>query len=255
MESGVITIETKKSKTETTNYYIPNKGILNIIEKQKNAYLNLNLGNKIPMLVQPKSFYRGHNGQEILGGFLFNDIKYKVPMIISNPQLDKSSDIHEKNIIYSTVNNLGRVGFKINLRVLDFILKYYTDFNLIKDPQVIHPLVIKRKTQKLNYREYLELESYNSQLKLEGDIIRLASLFSGIENFYIPLRIDNRGRLYCNVDYLNYQSVELAKALLLFSKSEKIYKTDEKAINYLKLYGANLYGNGLEKRSELDRLN
>ena len=40
--------------------------------------------------------------------------------------------------------------------------------------------------------------------------------------FYIPTRIDNRGRLYANTDYLNYQSSELAKSLLLFSEGEKI---------------------------------
>lgn len=61
--------------------------------------------------------------------------------------------------------------------------------------------------------------------------------------------MDNRGRIYCNVDYLNYQSTDLAKALLLFARGNFIYKTDKKAINYLKFYGANCYGHKLEKES------
>src|SRR5205809_7983685 len=83
-----------------------------------------------------------------------------------------------------------------------------------------------------------------------------------------PIRIDNR-RLYCETDYLNYQSTELSKSLFskslfsksLFSKSllffskpefskslllflflffikpEFIDKTDNVSIDYLKLYG------------------
>ena len=74
-----------------------------------------------------------------------------------------------------------------------------------------------------------------------------------------PIRIDNR-RLYCETDYLNYQSTELSKSLfskslfsksllffskpefsksllLFFSKPEFIDKTDNVAIDYLKLYG------------------
>lgn len=62
------------------------------------------------------------------------------------------------------------------------------------------------------------------------------------------VRLDYRGRLYCVVEYLNYQSIELAKALLLFSNGEKIYLNDDFAIKYLKIYGANCFGNKLEKK-------
>jgi len=54
--------------------------------------------------------------------------------------------------------------------------------------------------------------------------------------------MDFRGRIYCSSEYLNYQSTELAKSLLLFSKGEKILKNDLNSINYLKGYGANCFG-------------
>jgi DNA-directed RNA polymerase len=49
-------------------------------------------------------------------------------------------------------------------------------------------------------------------------------------------------------EYLNYQGIELAKSLLLFSIEEKVYLNDEIAINYLKIYGANCFGNKVEKK-------
>jgi DNA-directed RNA polymerase len=53
---------------------------------------------------------------------------------------------------------------------------------------------------------------------------------------------------------LNYQGNELAKALLLFSKGEKVLKTDLSSIEYLKLFGANCFGNSIDKKSREDRL-
>jgi DNA-directed RNA polymerase len=61
--------------------------------------------------------------------------------------------------------------------------------------------------------------------------------------------MDFRGRVNCISQYLNYQSTELAKALLLFSKGERIMKNDRNAISFFKAYGANCYGNKLDKKS------
>jgi hypothetical protein len=37
------------------------------------------------------------------------------------------------------------------------------------------------------------------------------------------VRLDYRGRLYCIVEYLKYQNIELAKSLLEISVGEKVY--------------------------------
>jgi DNA-directed RNA polymerase len=73
------------------------------------------------------------------------------------------------------------------------------------------------------------------------------------------VRLDYRGRLYCIVEYLNYQNIELAKSLLEFSVGEKVYLNKcsalgNDAINYLKIFGANNYGNKLDKKSFYDRI-
>jgi len=151
------------------------------------------------------------------------------------------------------VNNISSVSYKINIQVLDFILNNYRKYNLLIDDDFEHPLT---KKQKLTTSEKKELESFFflSKKTLEQNILGLAVLFRNISNFYIPIRLDFRGRLNCMTEYLNYQGSELAKALLLFSKGEKVYKTDITAINFLKIFGANCFGNKLDKASFLDRI-
>jgi DNA-directed RNA polymerase len=59
------------------------------------------------------------------------------------------------------------------------------------------------------------LESFNSRKHLELNILGLATIFREVTCFYLPIRLDYRGRLYCVTEYLNYQGIELAKGLLL----------------------------------------
>jgi DNA-directed RNA polymerase len=71
-------------------------------------------------------------------------------------------------------------------------------------------------------------------------------IFRNVSEFYLPVRLDYRGRIYCVVEYLNYQGTELAKALLKFSKEEKVYLKDIRSIEFLKIFGANCFGLGKE---------
>jgi len=103
--------------------------------------------------------------------------------------------------------------------------------------------------EKLNSSELIELESFHSKKYLEQNILGLSVLFKDIPAFYMPVRLDYRGRLYCITEYLNYQGIDLAKSILEFSSGEKVQLSDESSIKYLKIYGSNCYGQGLNKKS------
>jgi hypothetical protein len=210
---------------------------------------------KIPMIVKPKDYSLSESGKEILGGYLLNDKEFVSPLIIKNSELKDQSVIDKNNYIYKMINNMSSVGFKINEDVLDFILTNGVKYNLVIDPDYVHDLELKKKEGKtLSLYETKDLDSFISKRNLERNIIGLALIYRNILEFFIPVRIDNRGRVYCTSDYLNYQSIELAKSLLSFSKGEKIYKNDKFALNFLKIYGANCFGNGIDKKSYEDRI-
>ena len=115
-----------------------------------------------------------------------------------------------------------------------FFLFFFIDNNNI------HPLALKNK---LNSSELKELESFYSKKYLEQNILGLSVLFKDVPTFYMPVRLDYRGRLYCITEYLIYQGIDLEKSVLEFSSGEKVQLSDESSINYLKIYGSNYYGN------------
>lgn len=241
------------SKDHKNLIYVANDNILELIGKNLEL---LSLSYKIPMIVPPKEYGRdSQSGREILGGYLQNDKEYISPLIIKNSELKEQSHIKNENVIYDTINNLNSVGYKINIPVLEFILEKGLEYELFIDPETQHPLEIKKaQKKKLTLLENKTLDGFLSKKQLEMNILGLALIFKNVPEFFIPVRIDNRGRIYCVADYLNYQGIELSKSLLLFSKGEKINKCDKDSIDYLKIFGANCFGNGIGKKSHNERV-
>lgn len=236
---------------QKSHHFVANTDILENIGK----YINIsNSFSKIPMIVKPKD-YGKEKGQEKLGGYILNDQEYFDPLIIKNHELKDQSIIADDNIVYDTVNNLSSVAYKINTPVLNFVLNKGLEYELYIDPNFTHELELKKqKGLKLTIFEKKKLSAFLSRKQLEMNILGLALIFKNVPEFYIPVRIDNRGRIYCMVDYLHYQSIELSKSLLVFSKGEKVFKGDKESIDYLKIFGANCFGNGIDKKSYNDRV-
>lgn len=245
VQTKTITVGWKEKK----GILIPSDDLLNVIGNDIDK-LKLSV-RKIPMIVKPK-LYRRENIEnkrvEKLGGYLLNDVSICDPLIIPNWELKHNTDIKDVNKVYDLVNNINSVGYKINKDVLDFIDMYDDQYHILLDRGLYNHLEKKSKESKLTKTENKELVSHLSKVDLQDNVLNLARLFYDLHEFYLPVRIDNRGRVYCISEYLNYQSNELAKYFLLFSKGEKISKTDKKAIDYLKAYGANSYGNKLDKK-------
>ena len=231
-----------KGLKEKINVIVPTSRILEVVD---NNSVVKPLPRRLPMIVKPQNYHRV-GGKEMLGGYLLNNEKYMDPLIIHKWNFKKPTLIKDDNLVYDLVNNINSVGFKINKDVLNFINTYGSRYNLLISPSYEHPLT---KKNKLTKAEFVELSSFLSKRNLQDNILSIAEIYSNVHEFFIPTRLDFRGRLYCISEYLNYQSTELAKSLLLFSKSEKLFKYDKTGIDYLKAYGANCFGNKLDKMS------
>ena len=207
------------------------------------------------MIVKPKDYWRNlEKSSEQLGGYLLNGEYYSNEIIIKNWRSKINSSIEDVNYIYRTINNISSVGYKINTEVLEFIRLNDSALGLTLLNKT-HPLEEKILSKtKLSKWEKVELDSFMSKKFVEENVLGLADLLENIPVFYIPVRLDYRGRMYCESDYLNYQSTDLAKSLLIFSKPSKVLKSDLKSMDYLKIYGANCFGNKLNKKSFLDRI-
>lgn len=210
---------------------------------------------KIPMIVKPNEYkrvvYDDGKTREELGGYLLNGEYYSNELIIKNWRSKVNSKIQDVNVIYRTINNMASVGYKINKDVLEFISMNDRRLELTKI-NLTHPFDEKLCDKKLNKIQKTELESFNSKKQVEETILALADTLENVNEFFIPVRMDFRGRIYCEADYLNYQGTDLAKSLLLFAKGEKILKSDISSINYFKIFGANCFG--LDKFSFTDRI-
>jgi hypothetical protein len=201
--------------------------------------------------------YTSTDDNNQLGGYLLNGIEYTDEIISKNWELKTESNFLLDNSVYDMVNFVNSVQFKINENVLDFILANNNKYNFFINSNYNHELTSKKSN--LTKAEALKLKQWYSQRFIEQNILGLATLYREVPSFYLPVRLDYRGRLYCIVEYLNYQNIELAKSLLEFSVGEKVYLNKcsalgNDAINYLKIFGANNYGNKLDKKSFYDRI-
>lgn len=149
------------------------------------------------------------------------------------------------------VNNISRTPFKINQTLLDYINNEGMKHDLLIDPDVTHKFEYLEKRNK--YPRGV-LASHKSKVILQQTILELADFYRSFSKIYFPVRLDQRGRLYCSPSYLNYQSNELSKALLLFAEPGIINRGDGTSIAYLKAYGANCYGDSISKSSVMEKI-
>jgi len=193
------------------------------------------------MIVPPKK-YTNTNG----GGYLLNDVAFSEGLFIEKKAYSMNSELSEKNFVYKMINNLSSTPFKINTALLDYITKNNNKFNLLLDSSVEHEYANMSKRTKIQDNIY---KSYNSKVILQETILEIVNFFRKFSMIYFPVRLDQRGRLYCVSNYFNYQSNELSKALLLFAKPGIIKRNDTVSIDYMKAYGANCFGGAISKKS------
>jgi DNA-directed RNA polymerase len=136
------------------------------------------------------------------------------------------------------INKVSGVPFKINVKVLENLItdkhKLLIDSHIVADQE--------KEINNMTKYQLAKFKSLKSKFNLQETILGIADFYKSYNNIYFPLRLDSRGRIYCNTNYLNYQSSELAKSLLLFSNPSLISKKNLSNVKYLEYYGVNCFG-------------
>ena len=220
------------------------------IMRSDKTQILFDIPSKLPMIIPPKEYIYIRDGKHVkLGGYLLNDDKYVQDMFIDKVGYGKKTILKNKSVIINMINGLSRTPYKINTNTLNYIYKYGVEKNIItddKNEQIRNILDNPFKYNKKIYKSYL---STISIMKLEKNILSIAELFSDMDEIYFPVRMDQRTRIYCITDYFDYQKNDIAKGLISFATPGKLYKTDIDEIKYFKAYGANMFGNNLDKKS------
>ena len=238
--SDILSIKVFKiDKEKTQSILVCNKEMSKLLERKNPVSI---LPDNLPMIVKPKPY----DEKKLIGGYLLNGDSYETHIFPDKIGYGIPSEIEEKSVLLPVINNMMNTPFKVNIVLLKYLIEKNYIHNLLISPNHVHELEEKEKRNKYEEREF---QSYLSKKLLQQNILMIADIYSNVPAFYFPIKLDHRGRLYPLVSYFNYQSTELAKALILFSRPDCIKRTEYEEIDYLKAYGASCYGNSLNKKS------
>ena len=217
----------------------------------KNNYKVFHLPMRLPMICKPKDYvYSQDFRKNILGGYLLNDLYYTDHIFKEKIGYGKTTVLHENNLIVDLINGLAKTPYKININTLEFINKFGIDKKMVIDPSGKEiKSFIDNPYKKMNKRDAKKYRSLLSKIIMEKNILSIAQVYSKVDKIYFPVRLDQRTRIYCETDYFDYQKTDLAKGLINFADPGYIFKYNTNVIKYFKAYGANMYGDGLDKKS------
>lgn len=199
----------------------------NLIQENIDKLTNI-LPTNLPMICQPNKWSNTE-----YGGYLNNSIEKKD--LITVIGANNYHKICNLNNLYSAVNYLNSLRFRVNTELLDFFLT----------------------NKKIVFKDYYYSDKTLTEDKINDNILRdfvtleIAKTFSNIP-FYLNTFADWRGRIYTNSYYLSYQGSDLSLALLQFDEGQYISKSGE---YFFKVYGANLHDeNKISRAPYKDRI-
>ncbi len=206
----------------------------------------ITLPTKLPMIVSPKPY-----SKNIQGGYLLNNDQFSEDLFIEKKGYGVKSQLSDNTYIYDMINKINNTPFKINTVLLDYITNNWEKHNLLINPKIKHKYEDIEKKTKYQRSVY---NSHVSKVILQETILGIVQFYRDFNEIYFPVRLDQRGRLYCTPNFFHYQSNELSKSLILFSKPGTLKRDNLNGIAYLKAYGANCYGGRIAKSSTESKL-
>lgn len=200
-----------------------------------------------PMLIPPVDWTSPLGGGYISGRAL-NFVKCR------RKEFHEELATADLGLCYNAVNGLQRTAWKVNQQVLEVLgeIWRHTDHTFGELPAREHgekpPKPVDIDTNEVARREWRHAahkiikddRKRKSKSLQVTKIISVATKFKDEEEFFFPYTVDFRGRVYAVPMFLNPQGHDIAKGLLTFAKGKPL--GDERAVEWLAIHGANLFG-------------
>ena len=159
---------------------------------------------------------------------------------------------HEMPEYYKCINTIQNTPFIVNKRTLQVMKTLYHKKLPIAGlppyklelPIKPHDIATNEEARKQYSHKKRSVHDYNSTIDSKflhiEKIFSVADTYENFMEFYFPMQYDNRQRIYCVPEGLNYQECDLAKGLLLFANGKPLEGVG--AVRKLCIHGANMYG-------------
>lgn len=139
--------------------------------------------------------------------------------------------------LYNSINYLNSMKIKINKIMLEFILMEWNNpKSILFNGHNVFQQILDTDSKEIKSNK----RSSNSKYNMYSNIITIASLYKDTE-FYLPVFVDFRGRVYPLSSYISYQAADIGRSLLLFG-DDYAAKLNKTGIECLNIYLANLAG-------------
>lgn len=220
----------------------------------------------LPMVVPPVDWHTIYGG-----GFLNNTKTLKLKLIKTyNEDALKALEEHDMPLVYSAINHLQKVPWRINKKVLEVLQEVHRLDNglagLPRMEEIPLPPPVWESDEEFEYLKQTQPEViknwkaqardvYERRIQEKSKLMALvhklwvAEKFKDEEAIYYVWTLDWRGRLYPVQPYLNPQGDDVAKSLLEFAEGKPL---GERGAYWLKVHLANCYG--VDKVSFNDRV-
>ena len=254
--TGLVNVKKHCGKGKTIKYIEPTEELLKGIE-DLNCKLEVLQPFYLPMICPPKD-WRG-----IFDGGYISPYLRKNKLIKNNDrEYLKKISTAEMPMVYTAINHLQSTAWQINNDVLKVVKDLWEIGNAIaelpdREDELLPPFPYPEKGKDDSFteeeqkivkqwkQETYEIHKRNAARKSirisTSQILRIAEQFKDYEAIWYPYQMDFRGRMYPIPALLQPQGSDLAKGLLRFSEGKKIYGND-RAIQWFKIHGANLWG-------------
>lgn len=253
--TGLVEFQDTYRKAKHYKYLVPTQELVEWIEAL-NSKLELMQPLFLPMVCPPKEWT-----SVIEGGYISPYLKRNKLVKNNSKEYLKKLETAKMPIVYEAINHLQNTAWSINTKVLDVVNALWEEGKAVAElpdredePLIAYPYPDKTKEDSYTdeekeiikkwKRDTYDIHKRNVQKRsvrlLCSQILRIAEQFKNYDAIYFPHQMDFRGRLYPIPVLLQPQGSDLAKGLLQFSRGKPI--TDNKALRWLMIQGANTYG-------------